>query len=159
MSRFIYRFLVACHPPGFRDNHGDEMLCIFGERSPRETRALLADALFSLLRQWTFHSGAWKFLAGGAVSLLLVLGCGYSIARSFNWSQIWGAKRHADLLAVYGEPPDPAFNEYEFEREAWQAVQMLARDRQSNEDRRDEHRRANGPRPNVPSGPNSEHRE
>jgi hypothetical protein len=159
MSRIIYRFLIACHPPSFRENHGDEMLCIFSERTPREIRPLLADALFSLLRQWTLHSGAWKFLAGGAVSALLVLGCGYPISRSFNWSLIWGSQRHADRLALPGEPPDPAFNEYEFELQARQAVQLLDRYGRSGEDSRPTHRRPNAPSPNVSSGSNSGNRE
>jgi len=159
MDRFIYRFLIACHPPTFRENHGDEMLCIFGERAPRETRPLLADAVFSLLRQWTLHSGAWKFLAGGAVSALLVFGCGYPISRSFNWSLIWGAQRHSAVLALYSEPPDPAFNEYEFELQARQAVGMLTRYRQLDEGLRGVHGSPNASRPDTPFGRDSENHE
>jgi len=159
MSGFIYRLLIACHSSSFRENHGDEMLWVFGECTPRETRPLLADALFSLLRQWTLHSGAWKFLAGGAVSALLVLGCGYSISRSFNWSLIWGAQRHSAILALYSEPPDPAFNEYEFELQARQAIGMLTRYRQFDEDRRAVHRIPNASRSDAPFGRNSENHE
>jgi hypothetical protein len=159
MSRLIYRFLIALHPRNFRENHGDEMLCIFDERPPYETLAFLADALVSLLRQWTFHSGWWKLLAGAAVSSLLVFACGYSISQSFHWSEVLGAQRQADLLALYGEPPDPAFNEFEFEREAQEAVRMLTRYGQSADDRGHSHYPSNESSPDVPSSSKAENRE
>jgi len=122
--RQAYRALIALHPPGFKQQHGDEMLCVFDECAPQEAR-LIADALRSVGRQWLFHSGWWKVLAGAAVSGVLVLACGYSISQSFNWSRIWRAQSRADLLPLY-RPPDPSFNEFEFEGEARQAVRMLA---------------------------------
>jgi hypothetical protein len=125
IGRSAYRLLVALHPSYFRDQHGDEMLCIFDECAPEETQRLIADALRSTVRQWLFHSGWWKLVAGAAVSSLLVLACGYSTSQSFNWSLIWGAQQRADLRPLYG-PPDPSFNELEFETEARQAIRMLA---------------------------------
>lgn len=140
MSRLIYRILIRLHPSNFRGQHGDEMLCIFDECAPEETHRLIADALRSAVRQWLFHSGWWKLAAGAAVSSLLVLACGYSISQSFNWSLVWGAQSHADLLPLYA-PPDPSFNESEFEGEARRAVRMLAEYRHEDEARR---HRANG---------------
>lgn len=159
-SRLIYRILIRLHPSNFREQHGDEMLCIFDESSPAEIRRLLADASLSIARQWVFHSAWWKFAAGAAISSLLVLACGYSTSRSFRWNLLWRAERHADLLPLYG-PPDPSFNEFEFEREAQQAARMLAGYRRSAQNVRD-HRAGGGPNaPNryVPALPDSENRD
>ncbi|MGA9885748.1 MAG: hypothetical protein WBQ34_18680 [Candidatus Acidiferrales bacterium] len=159
-SRFIYRILICLHPSNFREQHGDEMLCIFDESAPLDTSRLLADASLSLARQWFFHSAWWKFAAGAAVSSLLVLACGYSASQSFRWSLLWGAQRQADLLPLYG-PPDPSFNEFEFEREAQQAVRMLAFYRREARNGRD-YRAGRGPNaPNryAPALPDSENRD
>jgi hypothetical protein len=134
--RLAYEVLIALHPPSFREEHGDEMLCIFDECAPEDNRRLIADALRSAVRQWLFHSGWWKPVAGAAVSSLLVLACGYSISQSFNWSLIWGAQQRADSLPLY-RPPDAFFNDLEFEGEARQAVRMLALYRREGEGRRD----------------------
>ncbi len=153
ISRLIYRVLIRLHPRNFRDQHGEEMLCIFDESPAQETRRLLADAFGSLARQWLFHSGWWKLLAGAAVSSLLVFACGYSISQSFNWSLIWGEQRHADLLAYYGESPDSTFNEWEFELQAQQAVRMLAGYRRADERRRRAGRRPQTQSPATPAPP------
>jgi hypothetical protein len=159
MIRLVYRLLVGLHPADFRERHGDEMLCIFDECAPGEARHLLADGLVSLLRQWAFHSRAWKFLAGGAVSTLLILGWALSVTRGLDWSINWAAKRHGELLAMYPAPPDHPLDELEFEREAQEAVRMLAHYRQDAEDRRRAHRRPHTSGPGVPSSPDSENRE
>lgn len=127
------------------------MLCIFDECDSGETRRLIADALGSVFRQWLFHSGWWKLVVGAAVSSLLVFACGYSISQSFNWSLIWGAQRRADLLPLYG-PPDPSFNELEFEGEARQAIRMLAQYRREDEARRRDRADSSAERPS--SAPN-----
>jgi hypothetical protein len=135
VTRLIYRFLVALHPRDFRDRHGAEMLCVFDECvrgdecAPGEARTLLADGLVSLARQWTLHSGAWKLLAGGVISTFLILGWAYSVTRGLDYSINWAAERHAKLLAMYPAPPVPALNQVEFQREAAQAVKILAHDR------------------------------
>ncbi len=143
------------HPSNFREQHGDEMLCIFDESPPVEIRRLLADASLSFARQWVFHSACWKYAAGAAISCLLVLACGYSTSQAFRWNSLWRAPRHADLLGLY-PAPDPGFNEFEFEREAQQAVEMLASYIREEGNRR--HDRANRPVgvPNVNLPPTSE---
>lgn len=147
IPRLIYRILIRLHPRNFRELHGDELLCIFDESAPDELGCLLVDGMLSFARQWVIHSSWWKFLAGAAVSTVLVLACGYSISQSFNWSLVWGAQRHADLLVLYPSP-DPSFNAAEFESEAQQAVRMLAQYRRGTEnDRHDGARR----RPDAPN--------
>jgi hypothetical protein len=156
MSRLIYRILLRLHPSNFRNEHGGEMLCIFEESAPKETRRLIADALRSAIRQWLFHSGWWKFVAGAAVSALLVFACGYSISNAFNWSMLWDIHHHGDLLAFSGPAPDPFFNELEFEREAQQAVRMLAQYRHGDAARRHGVRAPNG---NPSAEPHSQNRD
>lgn len=153
IGRMAYRLLIDLHPPGFRDQHGDEMLCIFDECAPAETQRLIADALRSVVRQWLFHSGWWKVLAGAAVSSLLVLACGYSISQSFDWSRIWGAQSRANLLPLY-RPPDPSFSEWEFESEARQAVRMLVQYHRGATRREHANRSADNPFP----APGTDHR-
>jgi hypothetical protein len=152
MNRMIYRMLLRLHPSNFREQHGDEMLCIFDESAPEEMWRLIADALQSAMRQWLFHSGWWKFVAGAAISGMLVFACGYSISNAFNWSRLWDIQHHGDLLALSNPPPDPFFNELEFEREAQEAVRMLAEYRHQHEARHNRANRAAG----VPNGDESQ---
>jgi hypothetical protein len=159
MLRLIYRILIRLHPANFREQHGAEMLCIFDESAPQESRRLISDGLLSIIRQWFFNSGWWKLLAGAAVSSCLILGWAYSVTRGLDWSINWAAKRHAELLGLYSEPPDHPLDELEFEREAQETVRILARYRQDAEDRRRAHRRPNASGPNVSSSPNFENRE
>jgi hypothetical protein len=149
MNRLIYRILIGLHPSVYREQHGDEILCIFEESAAKEAWNLFADALVSLVRQWFFHSGWWKLFAGAAFSSLLVFACGYSISQSFNWSLILATQRQADVLAYYGGSPDSTFNEWEFELEAQQAVRMLTGYRRADERRR----RPQTPRPATPAPP------
>ena len=136
------------------------MLCIFDESAPEERPRLIADALRSAIRQWLFHSGWWKFVAGAAVSGMLVFACGYSISSAFNWSRLWDIQHHGDLLAFSAPPPDPFFNELEFEREAQQAVHMLAQYRHADEGRHHGRTRRPTDAPGGnPSPPNTENRE
>ena len=123
-DRLIYRTLVRLHPTKFREQHGDEMLCIFDESAPEESRHLLADGILSIGRQWVFHSGWWKLLVGATISSALLLGWAWSMNRDFDWSMRWGAQR--GLLLMGSEKPVPHFSQLEFEREADQAVRMLA---------------------------------
>ena len=57
--RAAYRGVVRLHPRAFRDQFGEEMLWIFEEaRVTHGTIRLLADGVFSLLRQWLFRPKA-----------------------------------------------------------------------------------------------------
>ena len=73
MKRAFYRCLLWLHPPGFRERFAREMLWIFDETAGRGHRPF-TDVLISLLRQWTFGSGAWRILFGVLASCLLVTG-------------------------------------------------------------------------------------
>jgi hypothetical protein len=69
MMRSLYRGLLWLHPLEFREEFAGEMLWIFDEAA--ETVGvipLLADALGSLLRQWTVRTRAWKFAIGAMVN-------------------------------------------------------------------------------------------
>ncbi len=73
MTRLVYGALVRLHPPAFRRDFGDQMLCIFEEASAEEIPAvsLWADALVSLTRQWFLRCGLWKAGVAILVSALL----------------------------------------------------------------------------------------
>jgi Peptidase family S41 len=60
MLRPLYRCILRLHPPGFRQRFADEMLSIFdhSEGAPAGAK-LLADALLSLVRQWTLRPEFW----------------------------------------------------------------------------------------------------
>jgi hypothetical protein len=127
MRRSLYRALIALHPARFRDRFGDEMLCVFdeagGDRAPR----LFADAVVSLLRQWLLRSNLWKMASGAVISSLLLFAWGNSTARGVDLSLARGSRWHDRLamnpwLVDRGAP----FDEAEFEREAVQAVAILA---------------------------------
>jgi Ca2+-binding EF-hand superfamily protein len=54
MLRFLYVCLLRLHPRRFRQRFAEEMLCIFDEAGYR--RALFADGIVSLCRQWILRS-------------------------------------------------------------------------------------------------------
>ena len=81
MTRALYRCLLNLHPPAFRSEFSSEMLCIFDEAGP--TRALFADALLSLTRQWVLRTGWWKF-AIIILGTLFQMGIGGILWLSFN---------------------------------------------------------------------------
>jgi hypothetical protein len=61
MLRFLYSWLLRLHPEGFRKRFTQEMLSIFDQvgKGPAAAK-LVADALLSLLRQWTLRSEYWE---------------------------------------------------------------------------------------------------
>jgi len=60
MLRLLYSWLLRLHPEGFRERFAQEMLSIFDhvEKGPAAAK-LVADALLSLVRQWTLRSEYW----------------------------------------------------------------------------------------------------
>lgn len=78
MNRTLYRYLLWVHPPAFRRQFGDEMMCVFDECAAETGGGrLMGDALTSLLRQWFLRTALWKVLAaiaGGALELQIALG-------------------------------------------------------------------------------------
>jgi len=61
MLRLLYSWLLRLHPEGFRKRFAEEMLSIFdhAEKGPAAAK-LIADALLSLVRQWTLRSEYWE---------------------------------------------------------------------------------------------------
>jgi hypothetical protein len=61
MLRILYTWLLRLHPEGFRERFTQQMLSIFDqvERGPAAAK-LVADALLSLVRQWTLRSEYWE---------------------------------------------------------------------------------------------------
>ncbi|HTX16871.1 MAG TPA: hypothetical protein VMD77_16330 [Candidatus Baltobacteraceae bacterium] len=127
MTRFLYRMLIALHPPRFRERFGDEMLCAFDESAPDRAGRLFADAFLSLFRQWFLRSGLWKMASGAVISSLLLCGWGYSMASAVNLSLSRGAWWHDKIIGnpPFAEPVAPV-DEAQFERDAAQAVAILA---------------------------------
>lgn len=123
MSRVIYRLLICLHPRAFREQFGDQMLCVFDEAGQPGSGTYLFDGCSSLARQWLLRSGLWRWAVGAGVTALLIVGYAHSEA---NWQrqQIIAA----DLAnAKQARPLDKA----EFNREAVSAVAMLARFREA----------------------------
>ena len=124
MKRFLYRALIALHPPLFRERFGEEMMSIFDESAGNADGKLFADALLSLPRQWLLRSGLWKLASGAAISSLILCGWAYAFSQGVNRS----LNRSLEVMA--GNPlffqPHTSLNEQEFEREAAQAVAILA---------------------------------
>ena len=61
MLRFLYSAVVRAHPPYFRQRFSDEMQAIFDQADTELTQArLLADAVFSLVRQWMLRPQFWE---------------------------------------------------------------------------------------------------
>jgi len=81
MKRFLYRALIALHPPHFRERFGDEMMCAFDESAGKRDAKLFADAFVSLARQWLVRSGLWKLASGAVVSSLIRCGWGYAFTQ------------------------------------------------------------------------------
>jgi len=129
MKRFLYRALIALHPPSFRERFGEEMMSIFDEPATKRDGTLFADAFVSLGWQWLMRSDLWKLAAGALVSTLILCGWGYSFAQSVNRSL------DRSLQVMAGNPlffqPHTSLNEQEFEREAAQAVAILAQIRKA----------------------------
>jgi hypothetical protein len=127
MTRFLYRLLIALHPPRFRERFGDEMLCAFDDAGPDRAPRLFADAFLSLLRQWLLRSSLWKMASGAVISGLLICAWGYSMASNVNASLSRGAWWHDKIIGnpPFAEPVAPV-DEAAFERDAAQAVAILA---------------------------------
>ena len=127
MRKFLYRALIALHPPRFRERFGDEMLCVFDEAGRDRTPRLFADGVLSFLRQWLLRSNLWKMAAGAMISGLLLLAWGNAMARGVDVSLMRGRWWHERLAMnpLLGEPERP-FDEAEFESEAAEAVAILA---------------------------------
>jgi hypothetical protein len=126
MRRFIYRALIALHPPRFRERFGDEMMCVFDEAGRERTVRLFADGVLSLARQWLLRSNLWKMATGAAISGLLLLAWGNAMAQGVDVSLMRGSRWHERLMMSpwLSQPANP-FDEVEFSREAAQAVTIL----------------------------------
>lgn len=60
MRRTIYSWVIAMHPPGFRELFGEELIAIFDQLNGEfNGRHLIWDALQSLGRQWLFRRAWW----------------------------------------------------------------------------------------------------
>ncbi|HEX4004192.1 MAG TPA: hypothetical protein VHX36_16190 [Candidatus Acidoferrales bacterium] len=145
MTRFLYRLLIALHPPRFRERFGDEMLCAFDESVPDRTARFFADGILSLLRQWLLRSSLWKMAAGAVISSLLLCAWASSMAGAVNASLRRGAWWHGKIIGnpPFAEPAAPV-DEAVFERDAAQAVAILAGIRK--EQARKQHSHPRGPR-------------
>lgn len=73
MKRSFYKCLLGLHPAGFRERFAEEMLWIFDETGGPGLGPF-SDVLLSLLRQWAFDSGLWRFAFGAFLSCLLLAG-------------------------------------------------------------------------------------
>lgn len=152
MKRFLYRALIALHPPRFRERFGDEMLCVFDEAGDERTVRFFADGVLSLLRQWLLRSNLWKMAVGAAISALLLAAWGNAMAYGVDVSLMRGSRWHDRLMMSpwLGEPEKP-FDEAEFEREAAQAVAILAGIRKTEERKQRSQRRGAPDTEPVPS--------
>ena len=131
MRRFLYRALIALHPPRFRERFGDEMMCVFDEAGGDRTARLFADGVLSLARQWLLRSNLWKMAAGATISALLLCAWGYAFTQGTHTS----LERELQVMAgnpAFYRAPD-SLDENEFEREAAQAVAILAGIRKTEE--------------------------
>ena len=99
MGRMLYGWLVRMHPPAFRREFADEMLCIYEEAG---SASFFGDAVVSLMRQWLLRSGGWK-IAVVLVGALLQMSLG-----GFLWVSIgrvpgqtgWSADPHPEIAAM-----------------------------------------------------------
>jgi hypothetical protein len=153
MRRFLYRALIALHPPRFRERFGDEMLCVFDETGRDRTLRLFADGVLSLVRQWVLRSDLWKMAAGAVISSSLLLLCGYSVASAVDRWLVRGRDWHDRLMMNpwLGEPANP-FDEVEFSREAAQAVTILSGIRRTEAQKQRSQRRGAPNAEPLPSG-------
>jgi hypothetical protein len=61
MLRSLYQLVLRAHPPYFRQRFAEEMQSIFDQAESRPVAAgLLADAVLSLLRQWSLRPQFWE---------------------------------------------------------------------------------------------------
>lgn len=123
MNRVLYRCLIWLHPHVFRERFGDEMLSAFDEASDTSAKPFFADGFASLARQWLLRSGLWRLGIGAAATALLIVGYAHSEASSQRRQLVAQQPLEARKIS----PLDKA----EFNREAAQAVAILARYRQS----------------------------
>lgn len=130
MSRFIYRVLICLHPRVFRERFGDEMLCVFDESGQSGTAAYLLDGCSSLARQRILRSGLWRWAVGAGVTALLIVSYAHSEAKFERQRAI-----AQELVEAKRARP---LDKVEFNREAAQAVAMLARFREG--DKKKSHR-------------------
>jgi hypothetical protein len=145
MRRGLYRLMIRLHPSTFREQFGEEMLCIFDESAPSEEPRLLSDCLVSLPRQWLLRSGAWKLAAGLAISSLILVGWAQMLTRGVSWS----LRRGLEMQAILDPPKRTSvLNRNEFSRETAEATAILARIRRAQETRKHDH-----PSSGRPSGP------
>jgi hypothetical protein len=157
MRRSVYHALIELHPARFRDRFGDEMLCVFDEAGRDRAPRLFADAALSLLRQWLLRSNLWKMASGAVISSLLLCAWGNSTAHGVDLSLARGSRWH-DRLAMnpwLGDREAP-FDEAEFEREAAQAVAILAGIRKTEAQKRHAQPHNNAPR-SAPNPSSSTH--
>ncbi|MGH9575238.1 MAG: hypothetical protein ACRD40_17130 [Candidatus Acidiferrales bacterium] len=119
MRRLFYRCLIRLHPRAFRERFADEMLCVFDEAEHAAGVALLADAAGSLMRQWILRSGLWRWAVGAGITAVLIVGYAHSEAN-------WARKQVAAQELIDAKRARP-LNQAEFNREAAEAVAMLAR--------------------------------
>lgn len=132
MTRFFYRFLIWMHPRAFRERFGDEMLCAFDEASDASAAPFLIDGIASVARQWMFRSGLWRFSIGAAATALVIVGYAHSEA---NWQR--KQLNAQELLEARNVHP---LDKAEFNREAAQAVAMLAHYRAADKKKTDSSR-------------------
>ena len=156
MRRSLYRALIELHPARFRDRFGDEMLCVFDEAGRDRAPRLFADAVLSLLRRWLLRSNLWKMASGAVISGLLLCAWGNSTARGLDLSLARGS-RWQDRLAMnpwLGDREAP-LDKAEFEREAAQAVAILAGIRKTEAQKR--HTQPHDAPRSAPNPPSSTH--
>jgi hypothetical protein len=62
MTHRLYSGIVWLHPPEFRRDFGEQMICIFEEMSAERKPGIgvYADVVISLVRQWFLRYGLWK---------------------------------------------------------------------------------------------------
>jgi hypothetical protein len=91
MMRQLYRFLIALHPPEFRERYGDEMILIFEDATASwGASSLIFDATRSLARQWFLRPAILKWVGAsiGAMVPLIV-----SFGSFIPWGNVWAAVR------------------------------------------------------------------
>jgi hypothetical protein len=127
--------MVWLHPLRFREQYGEEMLCIFEESAPGEAPRLFFDSFFSLTRQWLLRSRAWKLVAGTVISSLLLFGWAYSLKlHAVSWSL---RPEGLEVQAILDPPKRVSvLDRNAFSREAAEAVGILARLRRAEARRR-----------------------
>jgi hypothetical protein len=137
MTRLLYRVLIWLHPRAFRERFGEQMLCVFDEGAQSGTAPFISDGLVSLARQWLVRSGAWRFAIGAGLTALIIVG----FAHGGNNGLMLAAARDAAR-----EKPVRPLNKAVFNREAAQAIAMLARFREEDAKKTQRSRSEKSPR-------------